>query len=451
MRCASIALLLAARAAVAIGQEYEWVGVFDTSADTSHTWIAEKVDGDYADPTMLLVMIATDTPTADTMEDSEDTAATLMAGTCTVVNSGDTMTPTTSGVCYTLTFDSDSDTSTFTIDTTDVDGIVFASQHLPTEFEATQHCFQDPSGGDVEPIAQKDCGYCPGTCVGGTCDYWISTRYYETCHKAEDYGCDCSGCMCGDVGGCILIDGVYCVEYADSYHNMEYYNDGGLVPQDVGMGDASFSNAHECAAACADNSECTRGYWWAPHCYFFGIDGYADTCTWSQQYWEGLTGFECEKSSYCTFSTDKLYCDGHNADMGYQEKLEDCRSACLVDSGDSLVAVDWWPNANEGGYYYNTGETNCWCQDSCDLCAAWGEAVVDDEACPATCYGMSCDYIVQSEQASSCEEVESMWSCECSGCACGKDADYSYGGDATILAITQGFGVLPDSCSPASY
>ena len=155
MRCASIALLLAARAAVAIGQEYEWVGVFDTSADTSHTWIAEKVDGDYADPTMLLVMIATDTPTADTMEDSEDTAATLMAGTCTVVNSGDTMTPTTSGVCYTLTFDSDSDTSTFTIDTTDVDGIVFAGQHLPTEFEATQHYFQDSSGGDVEPIAQE--------------------------------------------------------------------------------------------------------------------------------------------------------------------------------------------------------------------------------------------------------------------------------------------------------
>jgi len=237
----------------------------------------------------------------------------------------------------------------------------------------------------------------------------------------------------------------------------------------------------------------------------------------------------------------------------------------LVNSSDSLVAVDWWPNANEGGYYYNTGETNCWCQDSCDSCAAWGEAVVDDEACPATCYGMSCDYIVQSEQASSCEEVQTMWGCECSGCACGKDADYSYyyyisdsaecetgdahpstyadcqaagealsaqrqqiqpsdcsndpmvevngdgawwntvpscffrsdgnceaamgvfifrdcadsgvecstytgnnikgickkengqgdgddvGGDATILAITQGFGVLPDSCSPASY
>ena len=124
-----------------------------------------------------------------------------------------------------------------------------------------------------------------------------------------------------------------------------------------------------------------------------------------------------------------------------------------------MTVLSWFQKSSLGSrtttefhrYYYNTGETNCWCQDSCDLCDAWGEAVVDDEACPATCYGMSCDYIVQSEQASSCEEVESMWSCECSGCACGKDADYSYGGDATILAITQGFGVLPDSCSPASY
>ena len=99
--------------------------------------------------------------------------------------------------------------------------------------------------------------------------------------------------MCGDVGECLLLDNVYCMEYADSYHNMDesYYNDG-----DGGMGDATFSNSFECAAACANNPECTRGYFYGPsqYCYFFGIDGYADTCSWAEC--DDCTGFECEKT-----------------------------------------------------------------------------------------------------------------------------------------------------------
>ena len=293
-------------------------------------------------------------------------------------------------------------------------------------------------------------GDCPTTCFGETCDYWRDN--WSNCYDMEEYGCDCSGCMCGDFGECLLLDNVYCMEWQDSYHNggESYYNDG-----DGGMGDASFSNAYECAAACANNPECTRGYWYEPsqYCYFFGIDGYGDTCTWADC-GDDCTGFECEKSSYCTFSTDKLYCDGLNADMGYQESLEDCWSACLVEVGESLVAVDFWPNANEGGYYYQTWDTNCWCQDSCDSCSAWGEAVVDDGACPTTCYGASCDYWVQSDQDSSCLYLETMSGCDCSGCACGKyqdDDGGEAGGDTTLLAIARGFGVLPDSCSSASY
>jgi len=78
-----------------------------------------------------------------------------MDGTCTVVNVGDTMTPTTAGVCYTLTFDDSVDTTTFTIDTTGLTGLVIAGQHVPLEFESDTHYLYDSAGVYNEPIAQE--------------------------------------------------------------------------------------------------------------------------------------------------------------------------------------------------------------------------------------------------------------------------------------------------------
>ena len=98
----------------------------------AHSWLAQKVDGKYADPTMKLVMIATHTPTAATMESLEGDAAVLIEGNCTDVSSGATLTPTTSGVCYNLMFDSASEDSTFTLNTAGVAGIVFAAEHEPS-------------------------------------------------------------------------------------------------------------------------------------------------------------------------------------------------------------------------------------------------------------------------------------------------------------------------------
>ncbi|EOD22403.1 hypothetical protein EMIHUDRAFT_240438 [Emiliania huxleyi CCMP1516] len=95
-----------------------------------------KVNGKYADPTMKLVMIATHTPTAATMESLEGDAAVLIEGNrnCTDVSpdAALTLTPTTSGVCYHLMFDSASEDSTFTLNTAGVAGIVFAAEHLPS-------------------------------------------------------------------------------------------------------------------------------------------------------------------------------------------------------------------------------------------------------------------------------------------------------------------------------
>jgi len=124
------------------------------------------------------------------VDNKQSTAATLIQGSCTTVYSGDTMTPTTAGVCYKLSFDQDSSDSTYTIDTTGVDGIVFAAEHLPTEFEDDTHYLYCNSCGDddsmfTEPVYQE----------GGE-------RYaYFDCNSdgsLVSYGEECSDDACSD-------------------------------------------------------------------------------------------------------------------------------------------------------------------------------------------------------------------------------------------------------------
>ena len=146
---------------------------------------------------MKLVMIAT-TDTSSTNLDAQATALeTLMDGSCTVVNPGDTMTPTTAGVCYTLTFSTTVDAttgytdSTFTIDTTGVDGIIFAGQHVPTEFERDAHYLYTSAGVDEEPIAESS----------------GETRYaYFSCNSdgtLVSYGEECIDDVC-TAGDCVI-------------------------------------------------------------------------------------------------------------------------------------------------------------------------------------------------------------------------------------------------------
>ena len=45
---------------------FEWAGIFEMN-DATHTWTMEKVGGSYADPSMRVVLIPTDTPTEETM------------------------------------------------------------------------------------------------------------------------------------------------------------------------------------------------------------------------------------------------------------------------------------------------------------------------------------------------------------------------------------------------
>ena len=136
---------------------FEWAGIFSIT-DVSHTWTMEKVDGSYADPSMRVVLIPTDTPTEETMHSLEDGVEALIEGdTCTIIEDGESMTPVEGGSCFEWHVGT-GDISTFTIDTTGMSGFAAYTAHSPYEFEATQHYLKDSAGNDVEHVAEEGGG-----------------------------------------------------------------------------------------------------------------------------------------------------------------------------------------------------------------------------------------------------------------------------------------------------
>ena len=124
--------------------------------DENAIWIAQKVNGVYADDTMTIVLIPTSTTSDEDFEAAEEIADGLLeAGGCLAKISGDTITPSTSA-CFELTFDTKDYESKFIIDVTTTlaegTGLAVYTQHVPTEFEANSHYYRDEEGHDIEPV-----------------------------------------------------------------------------------------------------------------------------------------------------------------------------------------------------------------------------------------------------------------------------------------------------------
>ena len=152
--------------------EFEWAGTFVVS-DTTHTWIMQKTGtpAEYADPSMKLAVISSEAvasrrfnramaeagcaPADPLFEQLEDAANTLLAGSCTQVNEGETFGPFTSvGECFELVNDPAKDTSKFIMNTAGITGKVIFAQHVPTEFERDMHYLQNSAQEDVDPESE---------------------------------------------------------------------------------------------------------------------------------------------------------------------------------------------------------------------------------------------------------------------------------------------------------
>jgi len=130
------------------GEEaFEWAGVFELSPGT-YTWSFAKVDGDYADPAMKMVILK-----SGDIEASEELAEELLESkNSEFKRNNDQLVA--QEKAYILTFNERKESTTFNVEIKKAGKYVFFTEHMPFEFEADEHFFKDVSGDDVEPIAQ---------------------------------------------------------------------------------------------------------------------------------------------------------------------------------------------------------------------------------------------------------------------------------------------------------
>ena len=129
------------------GGAFEWAGLFDLSAG-SYTWSFAKVDGEYADPAMKMVILE-----SDDIEESEELASDLLGSDDSITKKGNT-TLVPSNKAYTLKFDQKKDKTVFNIEIKKSGKYSFFTEHMPFEFEADEHFLKDLARVDIEPIAQ---------------------------------------------------------------------------------------------------------------------------------------------------------------------------------------------------------------------------------------------------------------------------------------------------------
>merc|ERR1719265_2507034 len=103
---------------------------------------------------MKLAAIPVSGATADALAGASGTGTEAMGLTCEEVNSGGTLVP-MEKKCYNLVFDQSSSQSLYTIDASKAGSIAFFAEHLPTEFEDTEHYLKDTTKADIEPVAQE--------------------------------------------------------------------------------------------------------------------------------------------------------------------------------------------------------------------------------------------------------------------------------------------------------
>ncbi|MCG8685572.1 MAG: zinc ABC transporter substrate-binding protein [Desulfobacterales bacterium] len=136
------------------GHAFEWAGAFRLSPG-EYAWTFAKVDGDYADPKMKMVILSSNLDGVAAIEDREEKAEGLMEShDVTKQVHGDTLSSNESKA-YQLVFDPDRNITEYRIIIEKEGVYTFFTEHMPFEFETNEHFFKDTERHDIEPIAQE--------------------------------------------------------------------------------------------------------------------------------------------------------------------------------------------------------------------------------------------------------------------------------------------------------
>ena len=126
---------------------FEWAGKFQLSKG-SYKWSFAKVDGEYADPAMKMVILK-----SNDIEGSEDLAKELLGSRFSTRRNNNGIL-TASDKAFVLNFDQRKESTVFNVEIKEDGQYTFFTEHMPFEFEANEHFFKDALNSDVEPIAQ---------------------------------------------------------------------------------------------------------------------------------------------------------------------------------------------------------------------------------------------------------------------------------------------------------
>ena len=126
---------------------FEWAGKFNLSKGT-YKWSFAKVDGEYADPAMKMVILK-----SNDIESSEQLAKDLL-GSNDSISKSNNGTLKAANKAFLLNFSQKKEVTSFDIEIKETGEYTFFTEHMPFEFEANEHFFKDVTNNDVEPIAQ---------------------------------------------------------------------------------------------------------------------------------------------------------------------------------------------------------------------------------------------------------------------------------------------------------
>lgn len=129
---------------------YEWAGVFDLKKGI-YTWSFSKVEGNYADPKMKMLIIKANKNEKNLIEAYENQAKNTFSN-----NKAETVTNNTSletnNSFYSLSFDSSKNKTIFKVQIKQSGKYIFFTEHMPVEFEAEEHYFKDSAKKDIEVL-----------------------------------------------------------------------------------------------------------------------------------------------------------------------------------------------------------------------------------------------------------------------------------------------------------
>lgn len=135
------------------GHSFEWAGLFELDVG-EYSWTFAKVDGEYADPAMKMVILETDDSDTHGIEHVEEKAEELLeSSNLETKSSGSALVP--RDMVYQLKFEEDVEVSSFAIKIEKKGYYVFFTEHMPFEFEVDEHFFKDANKINLEPLAEE--------------------------------------------------------------------------------------------------------------------------------------------------------------------------------------------------------------------------------------------------------------------------------------------------------